>query len=1011
MKSILKLIFFLCIFLQVNTLFAQSIKVSGKITTKEDGQTLPGVNIVIVGTTKGSVSDINGTYIIETKIGDFLLFTSVGYLPQKIEVTGSNQINVILEAEDKTIDELVVIGYGTRKKSDLIGSVASVKTEQLASKPTSDLQSMLKGQLPGVFVSLGTTGSSARPGGSSSVVIRGVNSLMDAQAGQPLYVVDGIPIDDINQINIDDVENISVLKDASAQGIYGARASNGVILITTRRGNESKGKINVKYESYVSYQNVKPNFRLFSPEEYLNVRREANRSLLASSANQWRGVIPNDSTIFTPTELQSIKDGKMVNWLDYAYKKNAPVSKHDISISGGNEFTKYSASLTYFNQDGVRYSSGYKRYSGKLTLDQKISDWFKVGLSAYYLNYKQDVEPLNSDWTDFIVFSPVCMVKDETGNLILYPLGDGKSVNPLYWSTTEYSNTTGDRGIYNGYFEITPVPLDGLKYRLNLSADSRGSLASDFASMSDPSPSKYYTKGHIQVVDSKIGTYLVENILTYEKKIKEIHRFDLTLMQSAYKHNDLSTTTIANLLGNDFQGVNSLGSAIQSAVGRGEAFHNVLSYMGRVNYILADKYMINFTVRADGSSVFGANNKWGYFPSVGLAWNMNKEGFMNSFKWIQESKVRLSYGQIGNEAISPYQSLALASQIYYVSNGIPIVGYSPSATLPNPNLKWETTSTLNLGYDFSFFKGRISGSIEAYKRITTNLLANRKLPTNSGYSSMPFNMGEIENKGIEIGISGVVLSNKDFKCRAGVNFTMNRNKLNKGYLKDANGNYIDDINNKLFIGHPISVYYDYQFDGIWQLSDTASIATSAQPDARPGDVRVKDVDGDGKITTADQVIIDRGPKWYTTFNASVSYKGIDLSADFYWVVGVVKQNLFMSDFNSGGTMQGDLNGIYRDYWTPENPSNTMFRPNKSRVTPYASALNYKNASYFRMTNITLAYTLPQSWTTKVKISKAKAYIRFDNLWTLTSYQSISPEINPTSYPETVNSTFGLSLTF
>jgi len=984
-------------------LFAQSVTVKGTIISEEDGKTIPGVNVMVKGTTRGTVTDVNGRYSLQAAPQDVLVFSFVGFQQTEIKVGTLAEINITLKTEAKVLDEIVVIGYGSKKRSDMLGSVSTVKTDKMIARPSTDLQGMLKGQVAGLVVSVGT----ARPGGSSNVLLRGTNSLKGGTG--PLYVVDGFPVSSINEINVDDIESISVLKDASAQGIYGARASNGVILITTRRGSDTKGKINVNYDSYYSIQNVKPNFEVFSPEEYIQLRREAFRGDKATAGNGWTGEYLPDENIFTPVEQENIKNQNYVDWLDLAFKKNVPLTKHDVTMSGGNENTQFSASLGYYYQDGVRYSSDYKRYTGKLSLDQKVSNWMKVGLTAYYANSSQNQE--NNSWVDFITFSPIAQVYDSTGALNLYPLGDFKSVNPLYWEQTRSFTIFGNRGIYNGYLEIKP--FEGFKYRLNASMDLRSNETDDFRSKEDPS--SVLGKGYAEATFDQDKNYLLENIFTYERTLSNNHRFDITLMQSANKRQSTSTSSIATSLGNDFFGINSLGSALETATARDHEEYAMLSFMGRVNYIINDRYLLNFTLRADGSSVFGANNKWGYFPSGAVAWNMHKEAFLSNIAWIDESKLRISYGQIGNEAIPPYGSLSTANNAFYVSNGTPIVGYLPGTSLPNPNLRWETTTTFNIGYDFAMFKQRLKGTVDVYKRITTDLLVDRNIPTSLGYSKMPDNLGEIQNKGIEASLTGYVVSNKEFTWMIGGTYTLNRNKLTKGVLQDQEtGEYIDDVANKWFIGEPINVYYDYQYIGIWQISD--SLNNYYMPKARPGDVKINNVTGpngvtDSLITADDRVIIYRDPKWIASFNTSFAYKGIELSADVYIVKGVIKSSPFMSDVNYGGSLQGYKNGIKRDYWLPENPINTTFRPHETVTSEYRGALDYQDASYIRLTNVTLAYNLPLKWVKAAKLGKVRVYLRGDNLITITDYPSISPETNPDSYPETVNYTFGINVNF
>lgn len=974
------------------------------IVTDASGEPIIGANIIEKGTTNGTVTDIDGKFSLSVEDNAMLHISYIGYLEQDIPTAGKTTFNIILQEDIRALEEVVVVGYGTQKRSDISGSIATVKVDALVAHPTSDLQGMLKGKVPGLYV----TQNDARPGGSSNILLRGIRSLKGGNS--PLYVVDGAPLSTINELNINDVESISILKDASSQAIYGARASNGVILITTKRGKNTNDKVEVSYHGYYSIQNVDPNFEIFSPEEYIQIRREAYRGDLATAQNGWLGTYPNDYEMFTPLELESMAAERYVNWTDYAFKKDVPLTKHDISLAGGNEKTRYSASLGYYYQDGIRFSSDLKRYSGKLTLDQEISETVKTGLSVYYTTYTQNQE--TNAWTDFITFSPISQIYDENGDLIRYPTGDGKSVNPLLYEEFRNYEYNAERIILNGYLEITPKFLPGLKYRLNASLDSRNRESDRFNSFDDPS---YLAKGYAQANFYNTRDYLLENIITYDQTFGQDHKLDITVMQGIEPRYITSTTAAALQLGNDFFGIDGMGSALESQVGRSKTERKMVSFMGRANYIFQDKYLLNFTMRADGSSVFGANHKWGYFPSAAIAWNLHKESFVQSVPWINEAKIRVSYGQIGNQAIDPYGSLATADNAFYVSNGASLVGYLPGTVLPNPDLRWETTTTFNTGIDFSLIEHRLSGSIDYYQSNTIDLLVNRSVPNVLGYSSIPTNLGEIENRGIEASVTGFIISNNQLTWSVTANFSKNKNKLVKGVLQDPEtGEYIDDIANRWFIGKPVNIYYDYQFDGIWQLGD--DIANSAQPNARPGDVKVADLSGpegipDGIITTDDRTIIRRDPKWIGSVSTSLRYKGFELSADLYTVQGVTRFNEFYAEYNYGGMLTGVLNGIKRDYWTPENPSNTMFRPHVASYTPYFSALKYKDASYLRLRNVTISYNLPKKWIKTAGLSDVKIYVAGDNLWTKTDYLSYSPESEPDSYPETRNYTFGVNINF
>ncbi|MGV8093619.1 MAG: TonB-dependent receptor [Mangrovibacterium sp.] len=976
------------------------IKVSGRVTDAK-GLPLPGVTIVVKGTTQGTITDASGSYSLSNvPANGTLAFSFVGMETQEAAVNGKTLINVMMEEGTIGIDEVVAVGYGTQKRSDIAGAIASIKVEALNDKPSVDLQGVLKGMSPGLYV----TNADSRPGGNSNVLIRGLRSLKGENS--PLYVVDGFPISDINDINIDDIQSISVLKDAASSAIYGARGANGVILITSRKGTDVKNKVNVSYQTYYSIQNVDPNFEIFSPEEFVQLKREVYRADRATAQNNWEGVWPDDNEILTPIELDRFTKKEYINWTDYAFKKNVPLQKHDVSVSGGNEKTKYSISLGYFKQEGLRMSSGLKRYSGKISLDQKISDTFKTGLSVYYVNSNQEVE--TNSWISFLTFSPLSKLYDEFGELILYPTGNGTSVNPLYYEKTrEYFNKT-DRVIVNSFFEITPVAIPGLKYKLNASLNKRRVDSENFKSFEDP---EVLGKGYASANFSETREYLLENIISYTKTFFNAHNIDITLMQGVEPRYYTSTAATALQLGNDFFDVNSMSSSISSEISRSAINRKMLSYMGRLNYSFKNKYLFNFTMRSDGSSVFGANNKWGLFPSAALAWNIHNEPFMKKVDWLDETKLRVSYGQIGNQAISPYGSLATADNSFYVNGDQPVVGYLPGTVLPNPDLQWETTTTFNAGVDFALLGNRLSGSIEIYKTNTTDLLVSRAIPQVLGYSTMPSNLGEVQNKGLEVAVTGYIISSRDFSWSVSPNFSINKNKLVKGVLQDANtGEFIDDIVNNWFIGSPINVDYDYKFAGIWQLED--DIANSAQPNARPGDIKVVDVTKDGTIYTDDRVIIKKDPKWIGSLFSTLKYKRFELSAHLYTVQGTYRSNEFLSNVNYGGSLTGSLNGIKRDYWTPENPSNRWHRPHDASNSPeYRGSAGYQDASYLRLRNVTFSWDLPVSGLSAIGLSKVRLYLSGENLWTKTNFWSYSPEASPGAYPEAKSYMLGINVNF
>ncbi|MGQ1948389.1 SusC/RagA family TonB-linked outer membrane protein [Geofilum sp. OHC36d9] len=984
-----------------DNLMQQQKTISGRVTD-DIGDPLPGVSVVIKGTVQGTITHKDGRYTLSNVPADATLqFSFIGMTTQEIFVGNQLNISVKMLPDAISLDEVVAIGYGTQRRSEITGSVSTVKVENLVAQPTADLEGMLKGSIPGLYV----TSGNVRPGATSSVLLRGTSSLKGGN--EPLYVIDGVPVENIQDLNINDIENISVLKDASAQGIYGSRAANGVILITTKRGKNLNGKVSVSYNGYISYQNMAPNFRVFNGDEYVAVRREGGRSDNANAENGWIGTYQPDENLFSDFEMELLENQEYSDWYQYAFNENVPITKHDISLFGGDDKTQYKASLGLYDQSGMRPHSGYNRFTANLSLDKTISNTFKVGLSTYLTKSEQDSEA--ASYSDFITYTPLAKVVDEEGELVKYPLGDTKYLNPLLYNETREKSSDVYRGLFNGYLEVSPQFVKGLKYRFNANTDMRFTENNQFNSFDDPSAEGI---GYAKVDNTTTINYLVENIITYNNSFWGNHNLNVTLMQGWQEDNYHRTSAIGSPLGNDFFGINSLSSALESEVQRVASSRTLLSYMGRVNYAINDKYLFNFTVRRDGSSVFGANNKWGIFPSASLGWNAHNEGFMDNVEWVNQAKIRLSYGQIGNQGISSYGSLATADSHFYVSGTTSQVGYLPGGTFANPDLRWETTTTLNTSLDFGVLQNRLFGTFEFYNKVTTDLLVNRKLPSLSGYTTMPDNLGEIQNRGVELSLTGYLISKRDLTWSVTVNYSRNKNKLIKGVLQDeTTGEYIDDVANGWYIGEPINNQLDYVFDGIWQIDDDFTMYDDpAQAEGtNPGDIRVKDLDGDGFITEdGDRKFYYSDPDWMGSLNTSVKYKNFELSMDLYLVQGVDKYNAFLGNMNYGGSLGGVANGIKIDYWTPENPINDGYRPSFSSASLYRGTFAMRDASYFRIRNVTLAYTLPKSLLGNTRV---RVYVAGDNLYTKTDWLGYSPEGSASTYPETRNFTAGVNIDF
>ncbi len=991
------------------TAISQEREIFGQVTSNDDGLGIPGVTIFDVNTQKGVVTDLDGKYTINVNPDAVLSFSYVGMITQKVPVKDRTVIDIIMEKDIYGLDEVVVVGYGTQRKSDLTGSVVSVKSEEINAIPTTNVAEMIRGKASGVEVSLG----SARPGGTSSILIRGRNSLSGGNS--PLFIVDGVPVDDIDDLNSRDIQSIEILKDASAQAIYGARASNGVILVSTRRGTPEK--ITVTYDGYAALQTVSKNFEIRDAEDWLEFRRQGFRSDFAinfpylDTVADWADLFPNEN-ILDEIMLRSYENKEFIDWEDLVLK-NAWMYQHDLSIRGGTETTAISTSFGYFYQDGIRPESGFERGSFRLNLDQKITKKFSIGANTYFARSKQQQEA-DADYFDYIQLPPLAEPWDENGELRLYVTMDDRHRNPLFNNQESERDIARNRLLFTVFADLEIIP--GLNYRLNTNIQYLSENDYSYLSTRHEKGLQYATAGgnggQASIQNLNRTEYLLENILTYTKDFSLDQHFDITLMQGINERKYERLETVTQNFNTDILGYNGIGDGtVVLAPERSASRRRMVSYMGRLRYGLFNRYLFTLTGRVDGSSVFGPDNKYGFFPSAAFAWKIHEESFMSNIPYISNMKLRLSYGSIGNEAINPYQTQALTEALGYTfGNGETMIGYLPDAqNFPNYELRWETSTTFNTGIDFGFLKERIQGTFEYYVTRTSDLLVDKQIPSATGYTRMMTNLGKTENRGIEANLSAFILSNRNFSWSINLVFSRNRNKiLEIDGTKDSEGNPVNSEADNWFIGYPINVYYNYVFDGIWQRNEDHSL----MPQARAGDVKLKDLNNDGQITAeADRNIIIRDPDWYGSFGTSLRYKGIDLIADFNMVKGVVRQNQFLYN-GEMGAFNPIYNSIKMPYWTPENKINTHPRAYfNGTQSQYKNTLGYQDASYFRLRTLTLSYTFPRNILDPIHISKIRVYARGTNLFTFTDYLSYTPEASPSGYPEGRIYTLGMNISF
>lgn len=947
---------------------------------------LYGAVVTIAGTDRAAVTDAAGNFSIPARKGETLIISMLGFRDYE-QVLGdeTRQLLITLEEDITLLDEIVVVGYGVQKRSDITGALSSVDVEKARTIPTTSVAEMLRGAAPGIQVNVG----SAAPGGTSSILIRGRHSLSGDNT--PLYILDGVPVTSIDDVNSTDIASIEVLKDASSQSIYGARAANGVVLITTKRG--SAGKTRISYDGYAALQTVNRNFDFYNGEQWAAYRHEAFYNAY--------GYYDEDEC-FRGYMKEVLNDGSEVDWESLMIKP-AFQHKHDILVQAGTEKTKAAAGIGFYDQKGMVSGSGFQRLTGRLNLDQKLSEHFSIGANITYArSWKQTAD---GTFSSFVTVPPLAKVYDDKGGLLEDVTEAGEShTNPL-WNINNSRNTTVQNRLLINVFADWKI-VKGLSYRLNASMSSRDVESNSYLGLKHTTGKN--TQGKATVSESNSSDYLLENILNYVGDYSGGHHLDATLMQSF----NIITWKKLGFTGTGFANDDLLYNAIGTALDYGQpdwelSQRQLLSFLGRVRYNFKDRYLLTLAARVDGSSVFGENNKYGVFPSAAFAWRINNENFMaGTKKWLNNLKLRLSWGQVGNQGISPYTTLGNTVPYYYRFGDEVAVGYLPSTTLYNPNLKWETSTTANIGLDFGLFKDRINGSIEIYDTETTDLLVSKSINQVLGYVNQMMNLGRVQNRGIEVALNTSPVSTRDFNWDVDLSFARNINKIKRisGEV-DPDGKPLNDVNNKWFIDYPVNVYYDYKFDGIWQLND--DIEHSTMPNAKPGSIRIANTDGDDKITEADRVIMSRDPDWLGSVSTSLSYKGFDLAATLNVSYGGTFYNSYLTSFANGGDLTGKRNGVRRNYWTLYNPSNEAPTPNMTQAPAYISALGYQDASYLRLRTVTLGYTFPKRVIEKVMLQNLRLYISCNNLWYYTKVLGYGPEQNPGAYPEPRTILFGI----
>ncbi|MEJ6981440.1 TonB-dependent receptor [Pedobacter sp. P351] len=953
----------------------------------EQGETLPGASVKLKGTNLGVSTDVNGAFSLNVPGNEpvVLVVSYLGFKQQEVSV-GPNQsrVDIRLQADAASLEEVVVIGYGTVKKRDLTGSVASVKAEDITRVPTHNAAEAIQGRIAGADI----TRSSGVPGASTNITIRGNKSIATrdelASRNGPLYIIDGFQGGDISTLNPNDIESIDVLKDASSTAIYGAQGANGVVIVTTKKG--VAGKTRVNYNAYYGVNNYRfPDLR--TGDEYLQLRREAGRT-----TGIWTSPA-NDDKIFTETgELSAYQNGQWIDWYDLLQRNGAQQS-HSLTLNGGTEKTRIVGSIGYFGETGMLRNSDFNRYNGRFNVDQIINKWAKAGVQTQVTYSKQNLR--NDPLSQAMSVSPLGTAYDDNGEVDLYPLlvagQRGGNISPLADEATEFvarNNTLATNIIANGFVELSP--LKGLSFKSNFGTNF---LFNKNGMFNDKESLQRYTTGISQAsVRNRFNRFINwDNVLTYNKLIQD-HSVTLTGITS-YLQSDGDMTFA--------QGINqvlssqlfyNLGSTSADAGARTINSEyvgwNNMAYAGRLNYSYKGKYLLTVSGRFDGSSRLSEGKKWDFFPSAAIGWNLSDEAFFTSLKsTVSNLKLRASYGVSGNYNIAPYGTQSLLVPFNRMGFGdVAAPAYLFEGTVANEALGWEKSAATNIGLDVAFLNNRVSATLDFYNTITSDILLPRDLPLSSGVTRIYENIGETQNKGIELAINSTNIQSKDFRWSSTLTYSRNKEEI----TKLINGTNIIAASgteeNSLLLGHPISSFYTYQKLGIWQTDEEAEAARykAGSTTFKPGDIKLADLNGDMILDAKDYTYVGSTvPKWVGGFQNTLSYKAFDLNLFLVARIGQTIDAEFLGRYNPSGT--GNSPAML-NYWTPENPSNDFPRPRwgaaLNTYTGYQS-LTYVDGSYVKLRNVTLGYTLPQSITNKISAGKVRLYATGSNLFTIT----------------------------
>lgn len=1027
MSKICQSLMLLCMLVLFSRAQAQDRTITGRIVDQENNEPLAGVSILVKGTTMGTSTDTDGKFAIPVPAGKKQLEISYsGYLRQTVSISGGGEMSISIARDGSQLNEVQVVGYGTQKKSDLTGSISSIKGADLTQIATQRVDQALQGRAAGVLV-LNTDGA---PGGNTTIRVRGMNSINGSN--DALIVIDGLQGGNLNSLNPNDIESIEILKDASATAIYGAQGANGVVLITTKLGK--KGKPVIGYNYTYGSSKLRKKLDVMNAEQFAQT---VNANVLTRNGNG-----NNPVPLFSNADLEYYKTHS-TDWQDEIYR-TAPLHNHELSISGGTDNLKYLVSGGYLNQEGILVNSGYKRFSLRANIKADLNSWASFGLNWAGTKESGNSPPFGSADISFLGnsvnvaprWAPTEPVYDENGNYSVHRLGYGPSDtwNPLASAMEPKIDNNTVRNNLNAYLEFQLMKGLTLKVTGGANVDNRNNQIYHNLKTYE---GKQNTGLGI-VTENTYTRYQNSNILTYDKTINK-HRFTILAVAEQQYAKSRYSSIRASKFTVDATGASDLGGAEIKTLSS-DANERVLnSYLGRINYVYNDKYLLTASYRADGSSVFGKNNKWSYFPSASVAWRASEEPFIRNLNVFYDLKLRASWGITGSQAISPYQTLARISSggnyPYNGTDGTDLGFFILNA--PNPNLKWESTEQTNFGIDFSLFNGRLNATADYYTKTTRDLLMPRTLPGYTGFSSIIDNVGSIKNWGYEFSITGDPLVGR-LRWNTGFNISTNKNKVLElgatdrlGYRTTKGGYSVNTPFMYLVEGEPFGQIYGYGYEGVWS---TAKGSEAAKYGQLPGDPHYTDVNNDGIIDKKDLKVIGNSfPKFIFGWTNRLSYNNFDLT---FLIQGSKGNDLFnMGRIRLENPNEGSSKRLL-DRWTPENQNTDIPAFTEAKTREQAALTStikisgdqrlsrwVEDASYIRLKNITLGYNVPRSTISRLHVTNIRVFVSATNFITITNYTGYDPEtsayntndaqigVDFSNYPQSKIINAGLNVSF